>query len=229
MVRIARLAALLAVAGFIARPAAPLAAQGTAQTVMVVPFNLHDSPRDDRDFTGVGSAIADLLAADLHAGGVQVIDHAPAARTAALQPKTRGGMVGRQGAVDAAKLLGATRVVYGGVSVDAAGNVRLDARAVNVGTGAVEFTERLQGRGDDVVALVHQLASRLASGMSLPFSAGGAQNAPLPLAAMVTYGKGLEAAARGDRAQARQLLEGVVRDHPDFAPAKAALAASGSR
>jgi len=229
MVRIARLAALLAVTGMVAIPAARLGAQGSAQTVMVVPFNLHESPRDDRDFVGVGSAIADLLAADLHAGGIQVVDHAPAARTAALQPKTRGGMVGRQGAVDAAKLLGATHVVFGGFSADAAGNVRVDARAVNVGTGAVEFTERLQGRGDDVVALLHQLASRLASGMSFTFSGGGTQNASLPLTALVTYGKGLEAADRGDRAQARQLLEGVVRDHPDFAPAKAALAASGSR
>lgn len=229
MVRVARFAALIAIAGLVAGRALPAGAQGNAQTVMVVPFNLHESPRDNRDFAGVGSAIADLLAGDLHAGGIQVIDHAPAARTAALQPKSRGGMVARQAAVDAAKLLGATHVVYGGFAADAAGNVRLDARAVNVGTGAVEFTERLQGRGDEVVVLLQQLASRLASGMSLSFTGGGAQNAALPLAALVTYGKGLEAADRGDRAQARQLLESLVRDHPDFAPAKAALAASGSR
>jgi len=229
MVRTARLVALLAVAGLAAVPAAPLGAQGTAQTVMVVPFNVHAAPRDDRDFAGVGSAIANLLATDLHAGGIQVVDEGPAARTAALQPKSRGGMVGRKGAVDAAKLLGASHVVYGGFTADATGNVRLDARAVNVATGAVEFTERLQGRGDDVVAMLHQLASRLASGMSLTLAGGGAPTASLPLDALVTYGKGLEASDRGDRAQARQLLEGVVRDHPDFAPAKAALAASGTR
>ena len=188
MVRITRLAALLALTGVVALPAAPLGAQGTSQTVMVVPFNVHEAPRDDRDFAGAGSAIADLLATDLRAGGIQVVDRAPAGRTAALQPRSRGGMVGRQGAVDAAKLLGASHVVYGGFTADAAGNVRLDARAVNVGTGAVETTERIQGRGDDIVALLHQLASRLASGMSLTLSGRGAQNASLPLGALVTYG-----------------------------------------
>ena len=124
---------------------------------------------------------------------------------------------------------GAQHVVYGGFTADAAGNVRLDARAVNVGTGAVEFTERLQGRGDDVVALLHQLASRLAAGMSLSLSGNSAPGASLPLRALVEYGKGLAAVDRGYRAQARQLLEGVLREHPDFAPAKAALAATGGR
>jgi hypothetical protein len=225
----------LAVAGALASPVAALGAQGAQgapgapQAVMVVPFNVHVAQRDSRDFAGVGTAIADLLATDLRAGGARVVERGPAQRTVALQPRSRDGMIGREGAVAAAKILGATHVVYGGFSADAAGNVRLDARAVNVTTGAVELTERLQGSGDDVVAMVGALASRLAKGMSLPLAGGAPQGAALPLRSLVDYGKGLEAADRGDRAQARQLLEGVLRDHPDFAPAKAALAAAGDR
>jgi TolB-like protein len=223
------MAASLALAGGLALPGATLAAQATAPTVMVAPFNVHEARRDSRDFAGVGTAIADLLAADLRAGGARVVERGPVQRTVALQPRSRDGMLGRQGAVDAARALGAAHVVYGGFTADAAGNVRLDARAVNVGTGAVEFTERLQGRGDDVVAMLHELASRLAKGMSVVLSGAAPASAALPLRSLVDYGKGLEAADHGDRAQARQLLEGIVRDHPDFAPAKAALAASGER
>jgi len=229
MNRFTRLTMSLAVAGGLALPVAALGAQAAQQTVMVVPFNLHEARRDSRDFAGVGTAIADLLATDLRAGGARVVERGPAQRTAALQPRTRDGMLGRQGAVSAAKTLGASHVVYGGFSADAAGNVRLDARAVNVETGAVEVSERLQGDGDDVVAMLSDLASRLAKGMSLTLSGNSSPAATLPLRSLVEYGKGLDAADRGDHAQARQILGGVVRDHPDFAPAKAALAASGNR
>jgi TolB-like protein len=229
MVRMARIAASLALAGGIALPIGAVAAQGTAPTVIVAPFNVHAARGDSRDFAGVGTAIADLLSADLRAGGARVVDRGPAQRTLALQPRTRDGMLGRDGAVAAARVLGAAHAVYGGFTADAAGNVRLDARAVNVSSGAVEFTERLQGHGDDVVAMLQQLASRLATGMSMPLSGAAPHGVSLPLRSLVDYGKGLEAVDRGDRVQARRILEGVVREHPGFAPARAALAAAGDR
>jgi hypothetical protein len=229
MIRITRWTTALAMGGALTLPVVALGAQAAGAVVVVAPFNVHEARRDARDFAGAGTAVADLLGAALRDGGVSVADRAPVQRTVALQPRVRDGMLGREGAVAAAKLLGARHVVYGGFTADAAGNVRLDARAVNVGTGAVEFTERVQGRGDDVAALVHELASRLATGMSMSLSGAGTQGPAIPLRALVDYGRGLEALDRGNRADARQLLQGVVRDHPDFAPAKAALAAAGDR
>lgn len=228
MNRITRWTSALASTIAFALPIAAAGAQAAGPTVMVAPFNVREAQHDSRDFGGVGTAIADLLATELRAGGITVADRAPVQRTVALQPHVRDGMLGREGAVAAARLLGVQHVVYGGFAADAAGNVRLDARAVNVGTGAVEFTERLQGSGDQIVSLLHQLASRLAGGMSLTLS-GAAEGASLPLRSLVDYGKGLEALDRGNRADARQLLQGVVRAHPDFAPGKAALAAAGDR
>jgi hypothetical protein len=229
MNRIARLAVALVATAVLTVPTTTVAAQATGQAVVVAPFNVHEARRDSRDFHGVGTAIADLLAADLRAGGVSVADREPVQRTIALQPRGRDSLLGRQDAVAAAKLLGAQHVIYGGFSADQAGNVRLDARAVNVGSGAVEATERLQGHGDEIPALVQQLAARLASAMSVTLKQGATQGASLPLRALVDYGKALEAMDRGDRAGARSLLQGLVQDHPDFAPARAALAAAGSR
>lgn len=228
MTGMTRFTTVLAAAA-LALPGASAAAQATGQAVVVAPFNVREAQRDSRDFAGIGTAIADLLAAQLRAGGIAVADRAPVQRTVALQPRVRDGMLGREGAVAAAKILGAQHVVYGGFAADAAGNVRLDARAVNVGTGAVEFTERLQGNGNDIVGMLGELASRLAKGMSLTLSGGGAATGTLPLRALVDYGKGLEALDRGDRAGARAVLQAVVRDHPEFAPARAALAAAGDR
>ncbi|HEX5973023.1 MAG TPA: hypothetical protein VFY85_13910 [Gemmatimonadaceae bacterium] len=228
MNRIARLAMAIAATTALAAPRT-IAAQGTGQAVAVAPFNLHEARGDARDFHGVGTAIADLLAADLRAGGVSVADRGPVQRTVALQARGRDGLLGRQGAVAAAKVLGAQHVIYGGFAADQAGNVRLDARAVNVGSGAVEATERLQGHGDEIPMLVQQLAARFASAMSLARSAGAPQSASLPLRALADYGKALEALDRGDRAGARALLQGLVQEHPDFAPARAALAAASDR
>jgi len=229
MKQLARLAMALSVTiGSTLSPGA-LRAQGTGATVAVVAFNVRGARNDSiAEYAGVGTAIADILSADLRAAaGVRVVDRAPIGRTVALQARTRQGFLGREGAVAAAKLLNADHVVFGGFAADAAGNVRIDARAVNVATGVVETTERLQGRGDDVVSLVQQLAARLAGAMTVPAANSSAVSA-VPLTALVTYGRALEAIDRGERAQARQLLEGIVRDHPDFAPARAALAAAGS-
>ena len=228
MNRIARFAIAFAATAALAAPTT-IAAQGTGQAVAVAPFNLHEARHDARDFHGVGTAIADLLATELRAGGVSVAERGPMQRIVALQPHGRDGVLGRQGAVDAAKALGAQHVIYGGFAADEAGNVRLDARVVNVGSGAVEATERIQGHGDEIQMLVRQLAARLASAMSLTLTQGAPQGASLPLRALTDYGKALEALDRGDRAGARALLQGLVQNHPDFAPARAALAAAGNR
>jgi hypothetical protein len=228
MNRIARLAAALVATAALTIPTT-VAAQVTGQAVVVAPFNVHEARRDTRDFHGAGTAIADLLAADLRAGGASVVERGPVQRTVALQPRGRDSLLGREGAVATAKVLGAQHVIYGGFAADQAGNVRLDARAVNVSTGAVEATERLQGHGDEIPALVHQLAVRLAAAMSVTLTRGASTGASLPLRALVDYGKALEAMDRGDRGAARSLLQALVQDHPDFAPARAALAAAGSR
>lgn len=219
-------AALLTTIALLSPPTA--LAQQQAPSVAVAPFNVREARSDTRDFDGIGTAIADLLAADLQAvSGAHVLDRGPVHRASALQLRSRDGMLGRQGAVDAGRSLGARHVVFGGFSADASGNVRIDARAVNVETGAVEATERLQGRGDDLGSLVQQLAATLATGMSLSASPTAGTASSLPLHAMVDYGRALDALDTGDKARAQQLLQDVLRDHPDFAPAKAALAAAG--
>ena len=230
MDRPARFALLSAVVCAVMAPASDLselsAQPATAPVIAVAAFNVHVAPKDSRDFAGVGTAVAALLATDLGSRAkVRVLDRAQVQRTVGLQPLDGSGMVNRDAVVSAAKLLGAQHVIYGGFTADASDNVRLDARGVNVSTGTVEFSERIQGRGDDIMSLVHQLSSSLIAGMSLPAATGAASGttSALPLRSLGTYGKALDAVDRGDRAHAQALLATVLRDHPDFAPAKSAM------
>ena len=129
-------------------------------------------------------------------------------------------------------------MIFGGFMADPKGNFRIDARAVNVETGAIEFTDRVQDRSDNVLALIGQLATRLNSGLKLPGSptrtgdAGGpgAQQAgapsatKLPMRLAVLYGKALDMADRGDRARAVELFGAVLKEFPDYAPARRGMA-----
>ena len=102
MIRIARVTTALTMTFALIVPVASAGAQGAGPTVVIAPFNVHEARSDSRDFVGVGTAIADLLATELRAGGVSVAERAQVRRTVALQQRGRDGMLGRQGAVEAA-------------------------------------------------------------------------------------------------------------------------------
>jgi len=112
---------------------------------------------------------------------------------------------------------------------------------VNVETGAIEFTDRVQDRSDNVLGLVSQLASRLNAGLKLPTRVGdagaatGAQQAgaptttKLPMRLAVLYGKALDMADKGDKARAVELFGAVLKEFPDYAPARSGMAKLDSR
>jgi hypothetical protein len=141
------------------------------------------------------------------------------------QRLSAGAAVSQALAVRVGRLLGAQHVVFGGFNSDPSGNVRIDARAVNVESGQIEYTERVQDRADNVMPLVEQLAAKLDAGMHLPPArqAGTAgATTKLPLTYVVMYGRALDFADHGDTAHALELFDAVLKDFPDFAPATAA-------
>ena len=113
---------------------------------------------------------------------------------------------------------------------DPKGNFRIDARAVNVETGAIEYTERVQDTADNVMGLIGQLR-RLTSNSGLKLGAttdGRAVQAPagtrLPMRVAVLYGKALDMADKGDKARAVELFGAVLKEFPDYTPARSGLA-----
>jgi TolB-like protein len=171
MNRIARFATRSAAAlGVAALVAAPAAAQTDARpTVAVMFFNNNVFTKDARDYDGLSKGIADFLTTEMTANAnIRLIDRDQVQRLIDERKLVTGGQVDRETAVRVGKALGAQHLVFGGFMADANGNFRIDARAVGVEQGVIEYSERVQDRSDNVMALIGALAGKLNSGMRLP-------------------------------------------------------------
>ena len=245
MIRIARLAMVAAAAvGSILSSASAQAPVAGQPTVAVMYFNNNVFTRDARDYDGLSKGVPDFLVTELASNaGVRVIERDQVQKLIDEQRLVRGGQVDRETAVRVGKLLGAQHMIFGGFMADPSGNFRIDARAVNVETGAIEYTTRVQDKADNVMALIGQLAGRLNDGMKLPpmpahsrtttpsdaqrlgtsATAASTASPKLPMKYAVMYGKALDLADKGETARAVELFGAVLKDFPDFGPARSGM------
>ena len=238
MTRLVRIA-LLAVAGAgILAPRGALVAQSARPTVAIMYFNNNVITKDARDYDGLSKGLPDFLITEMAANpAIRVVERDQVQKLLDEQKLVGAGQVDRESAVKVGKLLGAQHMIFGGFMADPKGNFRIDARSVNVETGAIEFTDRVQDRSDNVLVLIGQLANRLNAGLKLPASptrTGDASGPPgthhavvaatkLPMRAAVLYGKALDMADKGDKARAVELFGAVLKEFPDYAPARAGM------
>jgi TolB-like protein len=243
MNHVTRLATIAVAAAGLALPAATaLAQKDTKPTVAIMFFNNNAFGAGARDYDGLSKGIADFLITEMAANSnIRVVERDQVQKLIDEQKLITNGIVDRESAVRVGKLLGAQHMIFGGFMADPKGNVRIDARAVDVGTSAIEYTERVQDRADNIMSLIGALAAKMNKGMMLPAmpartgdvgapaSAPGAQlaGAPatptkLPMRYAVMYGKALDLADRGDKTHAVELFSAVLKEFPDFAPAQSA-------
>jgi len=203
----------------------PAAAQAAKPTVAIMYFNNNVFTKDAHDYDGLTKGVPDFLISEMASNpNIRVIERDQVQKLIDEQKLTSGGQVDRETAVKVGKLLGAQHMIFGGFMTDFKGNFRIDARAVNVETGAIEFTDRVQDHADNVLALIGQLAGRLNSGLRLgtPTRTGDA-GTRLPMRIAVLYGKALDMADKGDKAKAVELFGAVLREFPDYTPARSGL------
>jgi TolB-like protein len=249
MNRTARFATMVLAASGLAAPVAPVLAQAdTRPTVAIMFFNNNVFTKDARDYDGLSKGIADFLITEMAANpGIRLIERDQVQKLVDEQKLVAGGQVDRETAVRVGKLLGAQHMIFGGFMADPKGNFRIDARAVGVERGVIEYSERVQDRSDNVMELIGALAGKLNAGMHLPampsrtgeagrsaapamsgavaLQAGAPAASPkLPMKYAVMYGKALDMTDRGDRTRAVELFGAVLKEFPDFEPAKRAKA-----
>ena len=231
MTRLVRIA-LLAIAGtgFVA-PHGALVAQSAKPTVAIMYFNNNVITKDARDYDGLSKGLPDFLITEMSANSaIRVVERDQVQKLIDEQKLVTGGQVDRETAVRVGKLLGAQHMIFGGFMADPKGNFRIDARAVNVESGAIEYTDRVQDHADNVMGLIGQLASHLNAGLKLGATTrtGDAGAAPaggrLPMRVAVLYGKALDMADKGDKARAVELFGAVLKEFPDYTPARSGLA-----
>jgi hypothetical protein len=207
-------------------PAGPLAAQSAR--FAVVPFENAGSYGQDKEvFQGLELALPALLASAL--------DRHPAAEAVGRGPllqAMRKHDLGPSQRFDAgaAAQVGATtgaRFTVTGSFADFYGKLRVNARLVDVKTGAIvkvvsNDDPRLQDRAQ-LAAIIQDVAGRLVSAAGLgPFPPGGA--ASIPTDAISAFGLGLLYEGRDDPARAGEFYRRALTASPGFEEAAAGLA-----
>lgn len=187
---------------------------------------LFDYSGKDGALEPLREGLAQMLISDFSsAPEVRVVERARLKALLEEQKLGRSGQVDPASAARVGKLLGARFLVLGSY-FDLKTVLRIDARVVEVETGKVVGSVGSNGPSEDFWTLEQSLAQKLGKVLStaLPaFTGSEAARAPRPKVktkTVATYGKALAALDGGRKAEARQLLDQVVKDAPDFSLAK---------
>ena len=188
------------------------AATASEPVVAVMPFRDLAAAR-----APVGEAIRETLTVDLKETGVRVVERGAIDRAIAeqnLEDKKRD--LPAIGAVRLGTLVGATWIVTGAYQ-RAGGDVRLTARIVDVASGELRGSAKVDGAADELLRLQDQLAVALLRSAHLPAPVVqrfvGRARPKVPYRAFELYG---DAVQTPDEAERRKLLQQAVAAGPQL-------------
>ncbi len=189
------------------------AASASEPVVAVMPFRDLATTR-----APVGEAIRETLTVDLKESGVRVVERGAIDRAIAeqnLEDKKRD--LPAIGAVRLGTLVGASWIVTGAYQ-RAGGTVRLTARVVDVTSGELRGSAKVDGASDELLGLQDRLASSLFASAGLP--AAKVQKLTrrarpkVPYRALELYGDAVQISA--DDKKKRDLLQQAVAAGPQL-------------
>src|SRR5688572_4440736 len=136
-----------------------LNAQNNKPTVAVMYFSNGAIGAANKDLEPLSKGIADMLITDLSNNpNIRVVERDQLQKLIAEQKLSESGQVSKETAVKVGKLLGAQHMIFGGFVTDPMGRMRLDARAVNVETSAIEHVESVTDKTDNLMTMISNLA-----------------------------------------------------------------------
>jgi serine/threonine protein kinase/tetratricopeptide (TPR) repeat protein len=206
------------------RSAAPAPARVESSVAVMTFANITREPADD----WIGTGIAETVSSDLkNIHGLTVIGRARIYD--ALRNLSTDAHLNDSLAIDIGRRLGATWVVVGGFQ-RLGPNVRITANFVDVATGEVRRTVKVDGRMDDIFALQDKIVFELSQGLNVALLnteiAGIERQETRSVHAYESYARGmmnLRQATRESMDRAIAAFEDATRHDPEYANAWAAL------
>jgi len=149
--------------------AAPMTVLAQAKPVVAVMYFDNNSIGKDRaDYDGVGKGIADMLITDMASNpNVRVVERERVQALLTEQSLTKAGTIDPQTAIRLGKIVGAQYMITGGFMSAGNGRYVLTARSINVENSAISNPIKIDTKGDDILALIAQLSSKVTSEMKL--------------------------------------------------------------
>jgi len=215
-----------------ATTAVPAFAQGAADsrpTVAVLYFT-NGALMDNASYAPLSKGMAEMLITELAQNtAVRVVERDRLQSVIEEQNLQNSDRVDKETAIKLGKTLGARHMLLGTFVVDQRKNMRIDVRAVNTETSAIEYTESVTGNADNLLQLVIQLGSKVNAGLKLPALKTAsvstpAAKSPNQFKAIMAMSQALEAEDQKNKAQAVSLYKQAIALNPDFDRAKVRLA-----
>lgn len=214
-----------------------VAAQGGSKpTVAVLDFYNSAIGSANAELAPLSKGIADMLIGELAANpGIRVVERDQIQKVLEEQKLSIDGRVENETAVKVGKLVGAHYMVTGTFVTDRSGRMRFAARVFNTENSLVVFptaggpTGVVDGKIDNFMDLVVQLAAKINSGAKLPdipARVGEARKEAakkVPYEAIALYSKGLAAKDAGNKQEAVTLFQKSLAKFPEFEKASAEL------
>ncbi|MDQ6828043.1 MAG: CsgG/HfaB family protein [Gemmatimonadota bacterium] len=226
-------AKLIALGAALSVCGAALSAQAptdTRPTLAVMYFDNGAIGPNHKDYDALTKGIGVLLTLELSKNGkIRVVERDQLEHVMAEQKMSANNQVSKETAVHVGKILGARHMIFGGFVIDPSGQTRLVARSVNVETSQIEQVESVDGKVENLMSLISQMAQKLNESLKLPELSKPMRDASIesakkvPFQVAMLYSRALAAADGGDKGQAVTLLQKSLVQFPDYEPAKQEL------
>ncbi len=187
----------------------------------------HGDAAEAENFEALEVGLQDMLISELSQNSeLRLVERG------ALQELLREQELGAQGRIEAetaariGRLIGARYMILGSF-VDVFEQVRMDARVVDVETGELLRARGVQDRREQIYGIVVELAQAITEGLELPELPQAVREArrerEIPAEAVTLYSRALVFQDAGRTDEARELLQRVTTDFPQFVEAREKL------
>jgi hypothetical protein len=138
-------------------------------TVAVMYFNNGALGPSNADYEPLRKGIADILITEMkYNQGIRLVERDQLQKVLEEIGLAKEKRVDEASAVRVGKLLSAQHMIFGGFVIDMKGTMRLDARAVNVESSAIEYVETVTDKSVELLSMISSLAEKMNKGMKLP-------------------------------------------------------------
>lgn len=206
----------------------PASGQDRRPGVAVLPIaNGGSFGADAEDLEALEVGLQQLLLTELaHHDSLRIVERSVLRSLLEEQDLGASGRVDASTAADVGRLVGA-RYVITGVFLDLNGDFHLNTRVVDVETGEILATQRLQDHRDNLYAVVLQAAEEITQGVRLPDLPTQVREArrerQIPAEAITLYSRAQVFEDAGRPEQAAEVYRRIVAEFPDMTEAREAL------